>query len=505
MKTQQQEVRSHNQVAAVYEPSHPDVRYAGLDAEEREALIAPKLAANHNQKFLTLFEVKTGLRAVTANTILLVACTAGLTLGAGLAQAQTESVIFNFDGPEFTTTGCSTNGGAGNLGPRSGLFFLNNRLFGTTPSGGTGILGEPDTKDGTAFSLTIPSSGDGQKTVLHSFINNGNIDGAYPCSRLIAGPSGAMYGTTLSGGLYGWGTIFRLTWNGAGHGWTETPIYSFKGGAWGGLPTDGLVRDSIGNLYGATSFGGAYNSGIIFILSPPAVGQEGGWQLNVLYDFGGGSDGYYPNGDLLLDASTGALFGTTLFGGTGGDGTAFMLTPRAVGFYGYTKTTLWNFSGSSPLYSAASPNGGLVGGTGALFGTTQNGGSSGTSGCCGTVFFLWQEYAGNPDYTLVILHQFADGTDGAEPSAGLLENPENTFWGTTTLGGTSGLGTVFELYPNLNLVENWHYRILHSFSGAPDDGTTPESPLTVDSAGTLYGTTNAGGLYNRGTVYEIMP
>jgi uncharacterized repeat protein (TIGR03803 family) len=242
-------------------------------------------------------------------------------------------------------------------------------------------------------------------------------------------------------------------------------------------------------------------------MEPPAsaIGQEGGWQLTVLYAFGGGTDGYYPNGDLLLDANTGALFGTTLYGGTGGDGTVFMLTPEAVGVYPWPKSTLWNFSGSSPLYSAANPNGGLVGGTGALFGTTQNGGSSGTSGCCGIVFFLWQEFAGDPEYTLVTLHQFADGTDGAQPWAGLLENPENTFWGTTTLGGTSGLGTVFELYPDPIRVEDWHYRILHSFSGEPDDGATPESPLTVDSAGTLYGTTNAGGLSDRGTVYKIVP
>jgi len=426
------------------------------------------------------------------------ACTVGLTFGAGPAQAQTESVIFNFDGPVFPADGCSATGGLGDLQPRAGLFFRNGHLFGTTPSGGSGVKGEPDTKAGTVFSLTIPDSGDGKKTNLHSFVNNLEGDGLYPCSRLIGGPNRALFGTTTSGGMYGWGTIFRLKPLGTGLGWSEKVIYNFKGGSWGGLPLDGLVRDTNGNLYGSTSVGGGSNAGYIFMLSPPLPGEVGGWQFSVLYEFAGGVDGSFPNGDLLLDKNTGALFGTTLYGGKSDSGTVFTLTPPPVGTSQWMKTTLWNFSGSD----GALPNGGLVGGTGALFGTTQDGGAT-AGGCCGTVFFLWQESVDNLDYTLVLLHEFGAGDDGSTPWAGLLENPTNTFWGTTTLGGTNGFGTVFELYPDNIRPEVWHYKAFYNFTGGSGDGATPEGVLTVDSTGTLYGTTNAGGIYGRGTVFKL--
>ncbi len=412
--------------------------------------------------------------------------------------AQTENVIFSFNDPQFAASAC------GNLQISAGLLYLNDRLYGTTPSGGTGELGLPTTRDGVAFGLTIPQGDqtEVQRNILHSFVNDVEGDGLYPCARLIAGPRGAMYGTTMSGGAHGLGAVFMLTHPSGQKGWTERVLYSFQGGSDGALPAGGLTLDASGNLYGATSGGGNSNNGTVFELIKPPSGD--GFTETVLYRFNGGDDGYVPNGDLLLDSNTGALFGTTLYGGLYEGGTVFSVTPVAGTIGIWSKATLWAFDSASAAYSAATPNGGLLGGTGALFGTTQNGGAQPLAGdCCGVVFFLWQEYADNPIYTLVVLHQFADGADGSTPLAGLFEDSSGTFWGSTATGGASELGTVFKLVPDPIRVEDWHYSVVYSFQGG-SDGATPESPLTTDGTA-LYGTTSAGGVYNGGTVYKLTP
>jgi uncharacterized repeat protein (TIGR03803 family) len=104
---------------------------------------------------------------------------------------------------------------------------------------------------------------------------------------------------------------------------------------------------------------------------------------------------------------------------------------------------------------------------------------------------------------MVILHQFADGSDGSTPLAGLFKDASGNFWGSTTAGGGSALGTVFELAPDPVRVNVWHYSVVYSFQGG-SDGATPESPLTTDGTA-LYGTTSAGGAYNGGTVYKLTP
>jgi uncharacterized repeat protein (TIGR03803 family) len=238
------------------------------------------------------------------------------------------------------------------------------------------------------------------------------------------------------------------------------------------------------------------------MLSPPPVGQSQ-WTYALLYSFTGGGDGYFPNGDLLLDSNTGALFGTTLCGGASGDGTVFSLTPSADGLW--TQSTLWNLNHADPAFSAANPNGALVGATGGLFGTTTAGGVNGAA-CCGVIFFLSQEIAGNPQYTLKILHQFTGASgDGLGPLAGLFEDSPWTFWGTTGGGGASGLGTVFKLVPDPFHPEEWDYSVVYSFKGGTTDGGLPYSPPTTDGTGALYGTTNIGGTANQGAVYQLMP
>ena len=147
-----------------------------------------------------------------------------------------------------------------------------------------------------------------QETVLYNFTGGG--DGRNPYTSLIFDSSGNLYGTASSGGE-GSGVVFELKAAGGG-GWTEEILHSFTdNGTDGTLPVDGLSFDSAGNLYGTTSFGGAYNFGTVFELTRSS---GGGWKERVLHSFNNdGKDGNYPRSGLILDAS-GNLYGTTPMG-----------------------------------------------------------------------------------------------------------------------------------------------------------------------------------------------
>src|SRR5262249_22166687 len=142
----------------------------------------------------------------------------------------------------------------------------------------------------------------------------GTPDGSAPRSGLIRDSAGNLYGTTRSGGVAGYGTVFRLTPQGQ-----ETVLYNFTGGADGARPShSSLVRDSAGNLYGTTGEGGASNFGVVFKLA--SNGQE-----TVLHTFSG-RDGKIPYGTLILDKS-GNVYGTTYAGGAHGGGVVFKIAP----------------------------------------------------------------------------------------------------------------------------------------------------------------------------------
>ena len=144
-----------------------------------------------------------------------------------------------------------------------------------------------------------------QEKVLHSFNNNGT-DGLSPDAGLIFDAAGNLYGTTYAGGTYNYGTVFELT-PAAGGGWTEKVLHSFSNGTDGGYPVAGLIFDAAGNLYGTTYRGGTYGCGTVFELTPAAGGS---WTEKVLYSFGNGTDGAYPDAGLIFDAA-GNLYGTT--------------------------------------------------------------------------------------------------------------------------------------------------------------------------------------------------
>lgn len=224
------------------------------------------------------------------------------------------------------------------------------------------------------------------ETVLYTFTNddpNGYGSEAPP----VLDSYGNIYVSTTAGGAYGWGTILRLTIDDGV--WSETPIYSFKGGSDGASPLN-MVFDSAGNLYGITGWGGSTsNGGTVFKLTPLAGGK---FAETTLHRFTGGNDGAFPVGGLVLGAD-GSLYGTTDSGGGGG--------------------------------------------------TCQNG----SQGYCGTIFKLSPPTTRGQPWTETILHSFVGGTDGQNPSGSVIFDAVGNLYGTTYGGGTFGFGTVFEVTP----------------------------------------------------------
>ncbi len=253
------------------------------------------------------------------------------------------------------------------------------------------------------------------ETVLYSF--EGNNDGAYPLTGLIADSTGNLYGIA-GGGVGGGGVVFKLSPTAVRGTWTETVLYSFAGGINGLGNQVGLLADQAGNLYGTSINGGVSNQGFVFKLLPSAAAGSA-WTEKVLYSFAGGSDGAWPQAGLLAD-SVGNLYGTTTYGGASNYGTVFKLSPPAVAGGAWTETVLYSFAydGKDGFY----PGAGLIADSaGNLYGTTGNGGASAS----GTVFKLSPPAAAGGAWTETVLYYFLGSSDGGGsvgfgPKAGLL-------------------------------------------------------------------------------------
>jgi uncharacterized repeat protein (TIGR03803 family) len=305
-------------------------------------------------------------------------------------------------------------------------------------------------------------------------------NGANPQAGLIRDSKGNLYSTTPSG-YTGAGIVFKLAPSSSGY--TESLLYGFMGADDGGNPIAGLVQDSSGNLYGTTVRGGSSGDGTVFKLAP----SSSGYTESVLYSFTGGSDGAYPDASLILDAA-GSLYGTTPNGGSSGNGTVFKLAPSSSG---YTESVLYSFSGGSDgAYPYASL---ILDAAGSLYGTTTRGGASQD----GVVFKLSPPTtASSTGYTESVLHSFA-GSDGTFPHAGLTMDSAGNLYGTTVLGGSATYGTVFKLNTS-----GANFSVLHMFTGG-SDGENPNGGLVLDSSNNLYGTTTSGGSAASGTVFKL--
>jgi len=311
--------------------------------------------------------------------------------------------------------------------------------------------------------------------------------------------------------------------------WKESVLYSFQGGTDGATPAGGVVFDAAGNLYGATTDGGAANCsgpfqcGTVYQLKPPARKGDP-WTETVLYIFKGtaANDGASPFGGLVMDAS-GNLYGTTgydgtgnclLFGGRVGCGTVYELSPPAKKGGPWTETVLYSFKGNT---DGQLPVGDLVfDKQGNLYGATQYGGGFGSCNPsfyqhCGTVFKLSPPKTKGGKWTEKILHSFKSGKDGANPNGGLVLDTTGSIYGTTHSGGNQtckgngyvGCGTVFSLKAPIDKGGTWTQQILYPFKAA-SDGALPNGNLVLDAKGRLYGTTASGG-NGDGTIFKVAP
>jgi uncharacterized repeat protein (TIGR03803 family) len=376
--------------------------------------------------------------------------------------AGTETVLHSFGSPS----------GTDGQNPFDGLIFdREGNLYGTTFDGGT---------NGTGIVYEITTSG--IETVLYDFGPASGTDGQHPDAGVTFDSAGNLYGMTVYGGANGGGTVFKLAPTGSG-AYTESVLHSFGSGTDGERPQAGVTLDSAGNIFGTTSLGGTNGTGTVFEITTD--GSE-----RVLYDFGptSGTDGQQPYATVILD-SAGAIYGTTISGGTAGGGTVYELTPAGDGTY--TESVLHRFGSSAGDGQHPQAQISLIlDAAGNLYGTTYVGGTNGT----GTVFKL------TPSGEETVLYSFGgtSSTDGQDPDAIVTFDSAGNLYGTTTNGGTNGTGTVFKLTPAG--VETTLYNFGPSTG---TDGQNPHAEVVSDSAGNLYGTTLNGGAYGHGTVFKL--
>jgi uncharacterized repeat protein (TIGR03803 family) len=387
------------------------------------------------------------------------------------AQAQTETVLYNFTGAPYDTGPASslTADGFGNF-------------YGTTASEGMGGWG-------TVFKLSPNRSGGWTETVLYTF--TGALDGGNPLySHVIFDSARNLYGTTERGGAFGDGVVFELS--PVGKSWKETVLYSFNGMD-SAFPENGVIMDPAGNLYGTTYYGGSAGGGTVFELSR----SGGSWTEQTIYSISSVSP-YGTSAGVTMDAA-GNIFGA-------GFSTVFELSPNGKG--GWKPTVLYTF--------ARSPKAGdFLAGTPAL---DQAGNVYGTmTGWYppkrGTVYKLSPEKNGIwSEKTIYTFSPKDSDIEGNAPYGGLVLDAAGNIYGTTIAGGTHTQGTVFELLaPTGN--GNYTEKVLWSFNGINGtDGNAPYGGVIRDSAGKLYGTTAYGGTGGGdgqsgygGVVFEVTP
>jgi len=310
------------------------------------------------------------------------------------------------------------------------------------------------------------------------------------------GPSAGVTirGNTLYGTTSGptCGTVYQLTK--AGSNWDFSTLAALPNNC---NPLARVVFGPDGHLYGTSGHGGTYTWGTVFKLTPqvgPCRDAACYWTVNDLHDFGSGTDGQYPGlGDLIWDQQ-GNIYGTTAYGGAPNCGFSGCGTVYELtpSGNGYTENVIYNFSGPDGEVPAA----GLVfDNKGNLFGTTTGGGSTDA----GTVFEL--TYVPGVGWTERVIYDFPNVDDGGLPQGGLIFDSAGNLYGTTQGGGSGGGGTVFELSPS---GDTWTFKVLYSFNGW-SSYCGPVATLTMDGAGNLYGTTICDGIYQYqgGNIFKL--
>ncbi len=308
-----------------------------------------------------------------------------------------------------------------------------------------------------------------QYATLMSFDGAG---GTTPNFALALSTDGVLFGTTYSGGQSNLGTVFKFRTNGTGF----QVLHHFTGGSDSKNPSGPLIEGRDGALYGMTSYGNSTTRGTIY-----KVNKDGS-AYTIIHNFTGSPDGQQPQG-RLLQTSSGAIYGTTFFGGSSTQpGVAFCLNPDGTGYW-----LLHVFGGTG---DGRGPSCGLTeASNGLLYGVTGQGGSASS----GTIFRM-DRYGGS----YVVLRSFL-GTpgDGKGPNSELVEGTDGSLYGTTGQGGLYGAGTIFKIGK-----DGSGYALLHHFSSASTEPTTPYGLIRARD-GIIYGTTQYGGGGGAGCIYTL--
>jgi uncharacterized repeat protein (TIGR03803 family) len=406
-----------------------------------------------------------------------------------LALPPSTALAQSFCGPN---TLVSFNGINGQY-PAAGVTFdSNGNMYGTTAQGGPAFnpLASTVLADGlgTIWKFT-PSAGLNTLFSFSGATSPGN-NGYRPLTPIVVDSQGNLYGTTIYGGNdftpdinghLGWGLVFKFSAAGQ-----FSLVHEFSGPD--GANPVGMIIDSQGNLFGATSQGGLnwdpglgdFGLGTVFEYS-----SAGTFTNPVLFSSANG--GGTISGGLVEDA-LGNLYGTTYEGGSNGQGSIFRYSPSS------GLTTLVNFTGANGSLPTAPP---IIDSQGNLYGTTYQGGafSGPQSSCCGT---LWKYSTTTGVFTTLVSF---DGdrvpADGLFPVGGVVMDSNGNLYGGTVMGGAFGDGLLYEYSSTGQLTT------LVTFSGP--NGWNPEGSLTFDAAGNLYGVTNQGGTSGYGTVFQLTP
>jgi uncharacterized repeat protein (TIGR03803 family) len=318
-------------------------------------------------------------------------------------------------------------------------------LYGMTYSGGKNAKG-------TVFKITTA----GAFTVLAHL--NGATLGNMSQDNLALGKDSAYFGITTYGGAYNYGTVFKIC------GGVTSLLRSFNRNTDGGNPQGGLVKANDGNLYGMTETGGSYGAGTIYRITPAGV-------FTVLRHLQSATDGNSPRGTLVL-GTDGHMYGMTYSGGASAGGTIFRITTGGV--FTVLRNLVYSTDGSSSEAGLA------VGSDGHLYGIT------GTNSR-----FFRITTAGV--FTILKTFIYAEGNT---PFGNLVRGTDNNFYGTMSVGGSYGKGTIFKITPSGALTTLRHIN-------GTTDGSNPKGGLVRGNDGNFYGTTSTGGNNKVGTIFKI--
>ena len=413
------------------------------------------------------------------------------TVAPALGSAPKGSLAQGLDGSFYGTT---TTGGLG--GGFGTVFKVTPAGVLTTIASFTGSTGSAPaaTPNGSLVTLadgsfygTASSGGINNQGAIFKITSDGLVSVLMNCtaapvvSKLTQGAGGTLYGmTTGAGGANGWGTAFSLTP-------TESPLTLATlpptSGTTAIASRGGFMVAANGDLWATSVSGGAGNFGSVFKMTP-------GGTLSTVFSFTnttGTNPGSSPQGALVLGPD-GNHWGTTQGGGSGSSGTIFKVTPAGV------ETVVVNFTGTTGAFLGTGPQTALtLGADGNFYGTTNSGGSAGGFG---TIFKVT---TGGTFTTLVNFTGYSGANPGNAPQGPMVQGADGNFYGTTSGGGVSGIGSIFKMTPAGVLTQ------LASFTGNTGSmqGTSPFIGVVSGGDGHFYGTTNTGGTYGFGTIFRV--